>query len=141
MNLIGFTIGKIHAELKEKIQDKLEIKTNINIKSITQEKIKLPSNDIPIKFDFDFEIKYMPEIADISFSGSVMLAVNKKDSKKIIEDWKSKKINSEMQTPLFNFIITKTSLKALKIEEELNLPPHIPFPKVSENKNNSNNPN
>ncbi len=141
MNLIGFTIGKIHAELKEKIQDKLEIKTNINIKSITQEKIKLPSNDIPIRFDFDFEIKYMPEIADISFSGSVMLAVNKKDSKKIIEDWKSKKINSEMQTPLFNFIITKTSLKALKIEEELNLPPHIPFPKVSENKNNSNNPN
>jgi hypothetical protein len=138
MNLIRFSIKKINAELKEQIKDKLEIKTNINIASISQEKIKLSSNDVPLRFDFDLRIDYNPSIAEILFSGSVLIAFKKKEGKKVLEEWKAKKLNQEVQVPLFNFIIAKTSLKALKIEEELNLPPHIPFPKINPNQNKEN---
>lgn len=138
MNLIGFSINKINAEVKEKVKDKVDIKTNINIPSISQEKIKLNNNEIPIKLDFEITIKYQPEVATLFFGGSVVISVEKKQSKKILEDWKNKKINPEIQTPLFNFIMTKTNLKALKIEEDLNLPPHIPLPKVSSKQNQDN---
>lgn len=144
MKIIGFNFDKIKIERKNKPEGKLQINSNINIKDITQEKVELIKEQIPIKFDFEFLIKYNPDVAEVLFTGAVIVLLEKEQSKEILKKWKTKKIADEIRVPLFNFLLTKCSIRALQLEEEFDLPLHIPLPQVraqEENTNSSNNRN
>ena len=56
--------------------------------------------------------------------------VDKDLSKEFIKLWKDKQIPKDRLIPLYNFILKKCSVRALQLEEDLNLQPHIPFPQV-----------
>jgi hypothetical protein len=60
----------------------------------------------------------------------VLLLTEKDESKDILKKWKNKKMPEEFRVPLFNIILTKSNLRALQLEEELNLPTHIPLPRI-----------
>ena len=51
-------------------------------------------------------------------------------------DWKDKKMPDDFRNTLFNLILRKASLKALQLEEEMNLPIHMQLPtlKIGEKK-------
>jgi len=51
--------------------------------------------------------------------------------KKIIKNQEYKEYNTPEYITILNLIIQKTSIKAFKLEEELNLPLHINLPKLS----------
>jgi len=137
MQIIGFNFEKITAERKKPSKGKLEITSNISIETISEEKIDLVKDQTPLKFGFAFSVNYNPDMADINLNGSVLVLLEKNKAKQVIKKWKSKKIEDDIRIPLFNLILTRSNLKALQLEEELQLPTHIPFPKIQAEKDNS----
>ncbi len=137
MQIIGFNFEKISGERKspKKPLANIEVNSNINITSVTQEEIDLAKEKHALKFEFEFSINYKPDLANISFTGFILLLVEKDETREILKKWKNKKIEDKIRIPLFNTILTKCNLKALQIEEELNLPTHVPLPKIQAQQN------
>lgn len=139
MQIIGFNFEKILAEKKNITKGaKIQINSNINIKSIEQEKIDIVKDQSALRFNFEFKVDYKPDIAEILLQGFVLVLVPKDESKNILKKWKKNEVPNDIRIPLFNTIMTKSNLKALQLEEELNLPTHIPLPKIRPEQPNQN---
>ena len=129
MKLVGFNIDKIHVEKLSSNYENLKIATKLDVPDITelkQEMFKSKEELLGIKFSFGLD--YEPEIAKIELSGSMILAVDHKVSKEVLKQWKDKKIPEDFRLTLFNAILKKSTLRALRLEEEMNLPLHIQLP-------------
>lgn len=130
MRVIGFNFKKIGAERKKEITGKLEIKSNLQIEEIEKETIDIAGEIL--KFSYIYSISYEPGFAEVNFKGTVLALPDKpEDIKKILKDWKKKKIEEAIRIPIFNFIMSKCNLKALQLEEDFSLPPHIPLPRIA----------
>ncbi len=129
MQIIGFNLIKISVERKEKPEQKLEIKQNINIDSISKDKINISKDEV-LKIEFTFNVDYNPDFAKLELKGYVIILPEKEELKKIIKEWKNKKLQEEFRIPLFNFIMSKCNIKALNLEDEMGLPLHIPMPRL-----------
>lgn len=130
MRIVGFSISKISGERKEIIKGKFDVKSNVDIKNIEKQAIEI-SDKGGLKIDFVFSVNYNPKFANIEIAGSVLTLDDNDESKQILKDWKKKKVNVSAKIPIFNFIMDKCNLKAMQVEDELNLPLHLPLPKVS----------
>jgi len=129
MKLVGFNFEKIYVERFLASLNDLKVETNIDIKEITEVKqdfFKSKEELIGIKFAFNLD--YQPNIAKIEFIGSIVLSLDSKMAKEVLKKWKEKALPSEFRLNLFNLILKKSTLRALRLEEEMNLPTHIPFP-------------
>jgi hypothetical protein len=132
MQVIGFNFKKISSERKkEKIEDKLEVKSNIEIENIDKEKVDLLKEEDILRFNFSFKIDYHPDFASLEFKGFALIILDPEQSKRILKSWKEKKVPDEIRIPLFNLILTKCNLRALQLEEELGLPTHVPLPRIA----------
>ncbi len=135
MKILGFNFTKVAIEkFSDKFQD-LKVNTNIDVKEITEidnNMLKSSNNLLGVKFANNFN--YDPKIAKIEFEGTILLEVEKDKSQKILENWKTKKLESDFKMPLFNLILRKSSIKALQFEDEFNLPLHAPLPSLTEKK-------
>jgi hypothetical protein len=135
MKIIGFNFKKISAERINESGEKLKINTGINISEISSVKSDLfRSKEEIVQIVFNYTINYEPEYAKVDFSGVLLLSLEPKDARKIVSEWKEKKIPEEFKIIIFNAILRKSSIKALELEEELHLPLHISLPKVSSEK-------
>ena len=133
MKIIGFNLFKISIERKEKPSGKLEIKQNINVDNIIKEKINI-TKDEALRIDFTFTIKYDPSFADVEFKGHIITLPDKDETKKILKEWKNKKLPEGIKTGIFNFIMSKCNIKALFLEDEMGLPTHVPMPRIASKK-------
>ena len=131
MKLAGFNFNKISIEkLSDKIEG-LKINTNIDISEINPVKAGLfKTKEEFISIKFIYKVDYSPEIAKMALEGNIILAVESKIAKEVLKQWKSKKIPEDFRLSVFNVILKKSSLKALQLEDELNLPLHLPLPTV-----------
>jgi len=131
MKLAGFNFSKISIEkLSEKIEG-LKISTNIDISEINPIKaglFKTKEEFLGVKFTYN--VNYEPKIAKIALEGNIILAIEPKVAKEVLKQWKSKKMPEDFRIAIFNLVLKKSSLKALQLEDELNLPLHIPLPSV-----------
>jgi len=132
MQIIGFTLKKILIERKNPIQGKLEIKSNITIDDIKTEEVTI-SKSPSLKFDFTFSLDYEPNVAKLEIKGSIIIMDDSEEYKEILKSWKKKKFESTIKTNIFNFILEKCNIKAIQLEDELALPIHLPFPKITNN--------
>jgi hypothetical protein len=129
MKLIGFNINKISAEKLSNDFNDLKIENSIKIEDIVSTKTEFFKKDEEfLQVLFDFGLNYSPNLAKLNFSGSIILLVDEKDAKKMLKQWEDKKVSEEIKLSLFNYILRKTSIKALELEDELNIPLHINFP-------------
>ena len=131
MKIVGFNFKKLNIE---KISDKFEelkINTNIDITNVKQIKpdIFQPKEEL-IEIEFNYVIDYSPDIAKISLSGTVLVMADSKIINDFIKQWKKKKLPEEHKILIFNVILKKSNLKAMQLEDEMNLPLHIPLPSV-----------
>ena len=133
MKIIGFNLTKISVKRKEKVEGKLELKQNIDIKTIDKEKIPI-SKDEALRIKFKFSVDYSNDMANVELEGSLLTLPEKDEMKTITKDWKDKKIANEIRIPLFNFIISKCNIKALSLEDEMGLPLHVPMPRIDPGK-------
>lgn len=147
MNVIGFNFNKIFVERKDISEESLrdiKIKSNISIKNIEPLDFSIKKENSTLSIKFEFLVEYEPDFAKIILEGNVMVSLPEKISSEVLSKWnkKEKEFDEKLRIPLFNFIIAKCNIKSLQLEDELNLPLHLPFPKISpknkdSNKNNS----
>jgi len=142
MQLIGFNFEKISAQRNKELSGDLKINSNIKVKEISEDKIAQFKLDV-LKIEFEFKISYdvgekkTTSLAEINFEGSTVFSVDKTQQKEIMKQWKSKKIPENIRVPIYNVILSKSNIKALELEQDLNLPTHIPLPKINPNQQNN----
>lgn len=129
MKLIGFSLNKICAEIFSNKFNELKIENNIKIEDIQSTNTDIFKKDEEVlNVQFNYSLNYNPNVAKLSFIGTVLLLVGQKESKAILKQWEEKKISDNLKISIFNIILKKTNIKALILEEELNLPLHISVP-------------
>jgi hypothetical protein len=135
MKLVGFNFTKIHADkTSQENPKKLNANTNIDISEIKEVKSDMfNSQEVLFGVKFDYKISYEPNFAEILFSGLSLVSVSKEESDEILNFWKKQQIPDKFKVPLFNFILKKSNLRALQLEDELGLPPHVPLPSIKSN--------
>ena len=132
MRIIGFSFTKISIEkLKEptELKEQLKINTQIDVPELTEIKSSiLKTKEELLEAKFMYGVNYDPGFAKIELEGRIIISIEPKAIKEILKQWKKKKMPEEFRMFLFNVILKKSSLKALYLEEELNLPLHMPMP-------------
>ena len=135
MAIIGFNFDNIYAEKNKKIEGKINIKQKIGITEIITEKLPLNKEEEVLKFNFEFLVDYEPSFAKIHIKGHVLSMEAPKFHKEVLDKWKkSKEVNQDMLQDVFNVIVSKCTIKALAISQDINVPPLIPLPKVQQAK-------
>jgi hypothetical protein len=132
MRVLGFNFTKINVErLKDVIasSEKLKISTQIDVPELKEVKTDiLRTKEEILAAKFVYGVNYDPDFAKIELEGKILLALDPKTAKEVLKQWKKKKMSEDFRIFLFNIILRKSSLKALDLEEELNLPLHMPMP-------------
>ena len=140
MNVIGFNFTKISAE---KVPDFIvgsALNTDIQFTNMKEEKISILKEDSSaLGISFRFAISYSDKKeqkgkdekeSEMIFEGKITLSVAKGEPKDIIGKWENKALPNSFKVPLFNLILKRCAPKAMVLEEELNLPSHIPIPQI-----------
>lgn len=132
MKLIGFNYKKISVEKHKEVEQGFKINTSINITNLEKREVDIFKGQDTIHFEYSINIKYEKGFADLTFEGSIFILFNNnKDYKQILKEWQNdKKIPEKIKIDLFNIIMARCNLKALELEEDFNLPSHIPFPRL-----------
>jgi hypothetical protein len=132
--IIGLNFNKVLIE-KSKNPEKLKVSkvnTKASLPTLEEEKIEVPEKKA-FRVTFSFSIDYEPNLAKLLIEGSILSLGDEKEVQEILESWKKKKdINIKTRTEILNYVLMKCNLKALSLEDEFNLPPHIPMPRVQE---------
>lgn len=129
MRVIGFNFTKMNVERLKESKEKLKVNTNIDIPEISEVKTDVIKTENKIlSANFIYNVNYDPSVARVNLEGRVLVSGEAEVIDKVIEEWKSKKISPDFKLFLFNIVLKKSTLKALQLEEELNLPLHMPMP-------------
>ena len=130
MPIVGFNFDKILVEKKDKISGKIDIKQNMGITKIEQEKLMLGGSEQVLKFSFEYKIDY-GKPGEIVLLGHVLYLEEPKKIKAILDDWKKKKkIEPKLMEQVLNAVLFKCTIKSLNLAQEINLPPPIRLPMV-----------
>jgi len=131
MKLLGFNFTRISVEKhKDSLKD-LKIENQVDITDVSDIKQDvLKSDDDFLAVKFKYVIDYKPGIAKVEMEGNVLLSIESKIAKEVLKKWKTKETPDEFRIPLFNVIFRKAGLKALELEDELNLPLHMQMPAI-----------
>ncbi len=133
MNFLGFNLNSIFAEKKSENNSDVKVESKLDIEDINKIKIQnLSETKDFIKVDFLFKVFYKPDFAKISLKGDLLFSLEEDLSKKVLKEWKKKKIPEEFKNFLFNIILKKATIKAIELEDFLNLPSHIPLPSLKD---------
>jgi hypothetical protein len=131
MRLAGFNFNKISVERFISNKEGIKISTNIDISEIKEVKTELfQTKEELLGVKFKYNVDYNPEVAKLELVGDIVLAVDAELSKNVLEQWKEKKMPDNFKIALFNLILKKSTLKAIQLEDEMNLPLHIPLPSL-----------
>lgn len=132
MKLVKFDFKKINVERFKDTTESLKINTKLDISSIDSLKSDiLKTKEELLKVEFVYSVFYEPEFAKIELAGRVVLAVEPRMARDILKGWKDKETSDEFRIFMFNVILRKSNIKALQLEEELGLPPHVPLPSIN----------
>ena len=136
MRIIGIKIDKISAERFKEPEGNINLKTNFNLGKAIKEDIDVPEKDPVFSFDFTYTLDF-EDTAKIEYSGKIFTTINKKISKDVEKN--TKDIPNELRSMILDFVLHRTHVESLHLEERLGLPFHISSPKTQiKSKENSN---
>ncbi len=128
MKFLGLKYTKISVKKNPNFDGKITMNQNIKINSIEDYK-QLDRKEESIKVSYKFEVSY-GDLGNIELEGILFLAMDSKLQKQILKDFESKKADTEENVLIMNLIIQKSSIKAMELEEEMNLPIHVKLPSL-----------
>ncbi len=131
MKVLGFNFNKISIERFPKKAEGLKINTDISIlgiDSVNSDLFKTKEEFLDVRFSY--KINYDPDYAKVEFLGDIIVSLDSKDAKEVLKEWKDKKFPEDFKIFVFNVILKKSNLKALELEDEMNLPLHLPLPSL-----------
>ena len=137
MTVIGFSFTRMLVEKNNPVKGKVSINSNVGIKEVEETKLNINTAKKALKVNFEFVSVYDPNIGKISLEGEVVYLVDKDKSDETLKNWKkNKKLDQEMMNNILNHVLAKCNIEALILSRDINLPPPIPLPKVSDEKEN-----
>src|SRR3989344_5706939 len=125
MRVIGFNYTKISAERTVEPGKIEKVTQNLEFTSVDKDEIDLIKESSIIRVSFAFSLNYEPNKGKIQLEGTILLNTDSEKAKQILKNWKKKQIGEQLRVLLIKLVMNKCALKALNLEEELNLPPHI----------------
>ncbi len=129
MKILGFNFQKISIERFPKKAEGLKVNTDISILDITSVNTDLfNTKEEFLAVKFSYKIDYDPDYAKVEFAGELIVSLDSKEAKEVLKEWKDKKFPEDFKIFVFNVILKKSNLKALELEDEMNLPLHLPLP-------------
>ena len=136
MKLIGLNFKKISVEKLSDKAENIKVETKIDLSEISPINADLfKTKDEFLGVKFSYSINYSPNYAKIEFKGDLLVSLDQRQSREVLRQWKDKKVEEDFKIFVFNAILRKANLKAMQLEDELNLPLHIPLPMIrKENK-------
>ena len=126
MRLAGFNFDKISVERLGGTMKDVKISSNIEIVGIKELEAKLI--DVGGKLltvTFSYGLNYDPNFAKVEFKGTMIVSLEEKIAKEILEKWEKKETVKDFKLAVLNVIFKKCNVRALQLEEELNLPLHL----------------
>lgn len=137
MRVLNFTFNKISIEKKKDIPKPISINSDIQIKDVKKQELAVLEGQDVYLFEYDFKLTY-EEYAEVLFNGYVIIMTEDSQlSKNIDELWKSKDLPKDLKLSLLNIVFAKCNLKALQLEEDVDIPQHLPSPYFSSQPVNS----
>ena len=135
MRILGFNFSKISVERLKGKKGEISVNSNVDIEDIIEIKEDiLKSQEKPIQIDFVYTVKYEPELAVVDLKGTIILSLDEEQAKEVLKEWKKKKLPDDFRTLVFNIILRKATIRALELEDEMNLPTHMPMPVMGSEK-------
>ncbi|MBS3145007.1 hypothetical protein J4208_05480 [Candidatus Woesearchaeota archaeon] len=131
--IVNFLLEKISVEKKKDVTGNVEVKNKTKITDLKEQTIDaLGNKQNTLNVYFSFSITYEPNIASILIEGKIIDVMDEKDKKAVLESWKKdSKIDPKYSSPWMNAILSRCNVKALSLGNDINLPPHIPFPRLA----------
>ncbi len=130
MKVVGFNFTKIHAERTDTVVSTKKITNHIEFTDIQKKAVDVMKEGKIANFNFHYEVTYEPKQASVILNGILLVSLDSEKLKDILKNWKKKQIDEDVRVPLLNVILRKCTLKSFQLEEELNLTPHIPLPRI-----------
>ncbi len=129
MKILGINFIKLNAEKFSTNTSGVKINTHIDLSEIREVKADFFSpKEKVLGIKFTYEIDYDPNFAKIKLGGNILVSTDELKFNQILEGWKEKNLPEDFRLSIFNLILKKSSLKALQLEEELNVPLHLAMP-------------
>jgi len=132
--IINFNLQKISVERKADIKPNtnVEAKNNLKIEDIQEQQLKPLTTEKALTFSFKFVVTYDPQLASVEMLGNILYMTDEATAKEILVEWKkNKKINPKYSIGIINYALAKCNIRALRLEQEVSLPPHVPFPRIA----------
>lgn len=131
MKLLGYNLKRISAERMSPITAELKVGMNVDIVDIKEAKQDfIKSDESLIAVDFAFGITYEEKVAKIVFDGTLLLSTEKTKANTLLKEWKNKNVDDDFRLLISNIVMKKSAVKAMQLEEDLNLPFHIQPPVI-----------
>lgn len=128
--ILGIQINQIIAEKKKNPSKDIVAKNGLRILEVREEKLPIESQKT-LSIPFNFTVSYEPKIATIEIKGALTYLHEEKKLKEILDTWKKEKhLPKDIAPVIMNQILSQCNIKALQLSKDLNLPPHIPFPRI-----------
>lgn len=137
MPIVGFNFNNIQAQKTKNLDslkkdEQVKIDSKLGIKEVKEEKLPTGKTKTDgLKFDFELSLDYQPGVAKIVIGGFIYYMDDSNIIKEILETWKKKKdVPINIKTDVLNTVLLKATIKAFQLEQEINIPPHMPFPAI-----------
>ncbi len=132
--IIGFNFTKISVQRAASSQGKIKIHHDLHLLDVKEQSLRLKEGKKGVSFTFDFIVAYEPHVGQLLINGQVLYYGSDKQVKDIVDSWAaSKKVPQEVSLEVVNVILARCNVKALELAEDVNLPAHIPLPKLEVN--------
>ena len=129
MPIIGYTIKSITAERKDSLNRQLNINSAPKITSVQEKQINVGGKKEVIDIGFEFVTEYKPDVGLIKIVGEVFYTG--KNNKNVLKEWeKNKKLPTEVDVEVKNFLFRKCLTIGINLSEQMQLPPPLMFPIV-----------
>ena len=135
MPIVGFNLTNIQAQKLKRLEaetKEIKIESKLGITDVKEEKLPTGKTKTDgLRFDFEFKLDYQPNIAKINIEGFIFYMDDPKVLKEITSKWaKDKNVPVNIKAQILNTVVLKASIKALQLEQEINIPPHMRFPSL-----------
>ncbi|MEM4263998.1 MAG: hypothetical protein QW666_03855 [Candidatus Woesearchaeota archaeon] len=132
MTIVGLNFSKIIVDRQGMPKGKISVTNNIQVKAVEKTDLAVgKAKQNALKFEFEFNAKYEPNIASIKLEGTTTYFDAPEKIEELEKAWKKdKKLPKEVMTPVLNNILTKCNIEALILSREVNLPPPMQLPSV-----------
>ncbi len=132
MAIVGFGYNKIEVIKQNPIKGKVSVSNNVKIEDIEETTMKMgEQKQNVLKFAFNYKTTYSNEVGHLEITGELYYMGEDKVLKDVMKKWKnSENIPQEVMTPVVNTILGKSTILALTLSNEVNLPPQVNLPKV-----------